>query len=75
MDISENMEVFDAHGQHVGIVDKVAGDQIMLKKQDAIDPKDLTIDMSQVDRVEQNKVILSQQVSAITTRAFVSRNS
>ena len=75
MDIEKNMEVLDANGQHVGIVDTVAGDQITLKEQDAIDPKDLTIDMGQVARVEQNKVFLSQQVSAITTRAFVSRNS
>lgn len=75
MDICEHMEVVDANGQHVGIVEKVEGDRIKLTKSDALDPQHLFLDKSQVARVEDNKVKLSQKVSAITTRAFLSENS
>jgi hypothetical protein len=72
MDICEHMEVVDANGQHVGIVEKVEGDRIRLTKKDALDPQSLFLDKSQVAGVEGNKVQLSQKVSAITTRAFLS---
>jgi hypothetical protein len=72
MDICEHMEVVDANGQHVGIVDKVEGDRIKLTRKDALDPKQLFLDISQVAAVEGNKVKLFQKVSAITTRAFLS---
>jgi hypothetical protein len=72
MDICEHMEVVDANGQHVGIVEKVEGDRIRLTKKDALDPQNLFLDKSQVAGVEGNKVKLSQKVSAITTRAFLS---
>jgi hypothetical protein len=72
MDICEHMEVVDANGQHVGIVDKVEGDRIKLTKKDALDPQHRFLDKSQVAGVEGNKVKLSQKVSAITTRAFLS---
>lgn len=75
MDICEHMEVVDANGQHVGIVEKVEGDRIKLIKSDALDPQHLFLDKSQVARVEDNKVKLSQKVSAITTRAFLSSNT
>jgi hypothetical protein len=75
MDICEHMEVVDANGQHVGIVDKVDGDRIELTKKDALDPQHLFLDKSQVAGVEGNKVKLSQKVSAITTRAFLSQDS
>jgi hypothetical protein len=67
------MEVVDANGQHVGIVDKVEGDRIKLTEKDALDPQHLFLDRSQIAGVEGNKVKLSQKVSAITTRAFLSR--
>jgi hypothetical protein len=73
MDICEHMEVVDANGQHVGIVDKVEGDRIKLTEKDALDPQHLFVERSQVAGVEGNKVKLSQKVSAITTRAFVSQ--
>jgi hypothetical protein len=41
MDICEHMEVVDANGQHVGIVEKVEGDRIKLIKSDALDPQHL----------------------------------
>ena len=72
MDISKNMEVVDANDQHVGIVDMVEGDHIKLEKEMALDPRQLTIAKSEVERVEGNKVYLSRSASAITTRAFVS---
>jgi hypothetical protein len=75
MDICEHMEVVDANGQHVGIVEKVEGDRIKLIKSDALDPQHPFLDKSQVAGVEDNKVKLSQKVSAITTRAFLSRNT
>lgn len=72
MDICEHMEVVDANDQHVGIVKNVDGDRINLVEDDALDPRHPFIDKSQVAAVEHNKVKLSQKVSAITTRAFVS---
>ena len=72
MDICEHMEVVDANGQHVGIAEKVEGDRIRLTKKDALDPQNLFLDKSQVAGVEGNKVKLSQKVSAVTTRAFLS---
>jgi hypothetical protein len=35
MDICEHMEVVDANGQHIGIVEKVEGERIKLIKSDA----------------------------------------
>jgi len=72
MDICEHMEVVDANDQHVGVVQSVEGDRINLVKSDALDPRHPFVDRSQVAVVEDNKVRLSQKVSAITTRAFVS---
>jgi hypothetical protein len=71
MDIREHMEVVDGNDQHVGTVEKVDGDRIKLLDKDALDPKHLFLDRSQVAAVEANKVRLFQKVSAITTRAFV----
>ena len=73
MEIYGHMEVVDANDQHVGIVEKVEGDRIKLIKKDVLDPQDLFVDKGQVASVEGNKVKLSQKVSAIPTRAFVSR--
>jgi hypothetical protein len=72
MDICEHMEVVDADGRHVGIVDKVDGDRIRLTKKDALDPQHLFLDKSEVAGVDGNKVRLSQKESAVTTRAFLS---
>jgi hypothetical protein len=72
MDICEHMEVVDADGQHVGTVDKVDGDRIKLTKKDSLDGQHLFLDKSQVAGVEENKVKLSQKVSSVTTRAWLS---
>jgi hypothetical protein len=72
MDICEHMEVVDADGHHIGVVDKVEGDRIKLVKKDALDPQHLFLDIGQVAGVEGNKVKLSQKESAVTTRAYLS---
>jgi hypothetical protein len=72
MDICEHMEVVDANDQHVGIVQKVEGDRITLIESDALDPRHPFIERSQVAAVDHNKVRLSQKISAVTTRAFLS---
>jgi hypothetical protein len=66
------MEVVDANDQHVGIVKSVEGDRVMLTKEDALDPRKPFFDKSEVAGIEGNKVKLAHNVSAITTRAFVS---
>lgn len=73
MEICEHMEVVDANDQHVGTVQSVEGDRINLVESDALDPRHPFVDKGQVVSVEANKVKLSQIVSAITTRAFLSR--
>ena len=72
MDISENMEVVDANGKHIGIVQSVDGERINLVEDDALDPRKPFVNRSEVTAVDGNKVRIAQKVSAITTRAFVS---
>jgi len=72
MDIRANMEVVDANDQHVGTVESIEGDRVKMFEKDARDPKELFFNRSQVAKVDINKVRLSQNVSAITTRAFLS---
>jgi hypothetical protein len=62
----------DPYDQHIGIVEKVEGDRIKLIEKDALDPQHLYLDKSQVAGGQDNKVKLSQKVSAVTTRAFLS---
>ena len=72
MEICALMEVVDANDQHVGPVESIQGDRIKMFEKDALDPKELFLNRSQVAEVDINKVRLSQKVSAITTRAFLS---
>ena len=72
MEIAAHMEVVDANDQYVGTVEKVEGDRIKLVEKDALDPRDPYVDMSRVEKVESNKIHLSQHVSSITTRSFLS---
>jgi len=72
MEICAHMEIVDANDQHVGTVESVEGDRIKMFEEDALDPKELFLNSSQVATVDENKVRLSQKVSAITTRAFLS---
>ena len=72
MEICAHMEVVDANDQHVGTVETVEGDRIKLMNDEALDPKQLYIDKSRVAKIDANKVYLSQHVSSITARAFLS---
>ncbi|MCM8557769.1 DUF2171 domain-containing protein [Sphingomicrobium sediminis] len=58
MQIKEHMEVSDCNGQHVGTVDKIDDDDIVLTKSDSMDNQHHRIPMSQVDRVDDNRVYL-----------------
>ena len=64
--IKEHMEVSGSDGQHVGTVDGIEGDRIKLTKSDASDDQHHYIDLSHVDRVEDNRVYL--KVDAATAR-------
>ena len=72
MDIAPHMEIVDANDQHVGTVESVEGMRFKMFEKDALDPKELFLNLSQVAKVDQSKVWLSQKVSAVTTRAFLS---
>jgi hypothetical protein len=57
--IREHMEVVGKDDEHVGTVDKVAGDRIILTKSDAESGgTHHSLSCSDIDRVEDNKVIL-----------------
>ena len=56
--IHQHMEVTDASGQHVGIVDDVKDDQIKLTNSDSSDGQHHYIPLDQVDKIEENRVYL-----------------
>jgi hypothetical protein len=58
--IKEHMEVVGSDGEHVGKVDSCDSDRIKLAKNDpAANGQHHYIDLSQVERVEGNKLCLS----------------
>jgi len=57
--VREHMDVVGSDGEHVGTVDKAAGDRIILTKSDpASGGAHHSISCSNVDRIEENRVIL-----------------
>lgn len=64
MDIREHMQVVDAEGHHVGVVDKVEDDRIKLTKMDRPDRQHHFVDKSEIVGVEGNKVKLSWKLPA-----------
>ena len=58
--IKEHMEVTDCKGQHVGTVDHVDGDNIKLTKTDSADGMHHFLQMSDVDKVADNRVYLKE---------------
>ena len=58
MQIKEHMEITDSNGQHVGTVDGIEDDTIKLTKSDSMDDSHHYIPMSDVDRVEDNRIYL-----------------
>ena len=58
--IQEHMEVTDCRGQHVGTVDDVEDNQIRLTRSDSKDGVHHFVPVSDVDRIEGNRVYLKE---------------
>ena len=58
--IKEHMEVTTASGEHVGTVDSVDGDRIKLTKSDSSDGSHHFLSMSNVDKLDDNRVYLKE---------------
>ena len=58
--IKEHMEVVGSDGQHVGTVDCVKGDEIILTKKDSEEGVHHLIPLDWVESVEQNEVRLNK---------------
>ena len=57
--VKENMEVVGSDGKHVGKVDRCEGDRIKLMKNDpAAQGQHHMLDVSDIERVEGNRLIL-----------------
>lgn len=56
--IKEHMEVTDAAGSHVGTVDEIDGDRIKLTRSDSVDGAHHYLDISEVDKIDDNRVYL-----------------
>ena len=57
--VKEHMDVVGSDDAHVGTVDKVRGDKIVLTKSDSADQHHHTIGCSMLERVEDDKVVLN----------------
>jgi len=58
--IREHMPVVGSDGEHVGTVDKVRGDRVILTKSDSPDDRHHSLHCAQIDRIEDDKLILDQ---------------
>lgn len=56
--IKEHMEVSDASGQHVGTVDSVEDDMIILTRSDSSDNRHHSLPIEAVDKIDDNRVYL-----------------
>ncbi len=61
--IKEHMEVVDTAGRHVGTVDEVEGDRIKLTRSDSSDGAHHYLDISAVDKIDDNRVYLNSENS------------
>ncbi|WP_265571331.1 DUF2171 domain-containing protein [Sphingomicrobium nitratireducens] len=57
--IPEHAEVVDCDGTHVGTIDKIVGDRMILTKKDSDDGHHHSLNCRHLDRVEGNKVMLN----------------
>ena len=64
MRIKEHMEIAGSDGEHVGTVDKMDGDTIILTKTDSADHQHHTLPFDMVDRVEDNRIYLKVSKAA-----------
>lgn len=58
--IRKHMEVSDCNGEHVGTVDEVEDYRIKLTRSDSSDGAHHFIALDQVDRLEDNRVLLKK---------------
>ncbi|MEZ5654767.1 MAG: DUF2171 domain-containing protein [Sphingobium sp.] len=56
--IKEHMEVADCNGQHVGTVDKVENDMIVLTRTDSTDGRHHSLPLDCVDKIDDNRIYL-----------------
>lgn len=64
--IKEHMEVSDSAGQHIGTVDKIENDMIILTRTDSADNRHHSLPLDAVEEIDDNRVYLKAgtQVSA-----------
>lgn len=56
--IKEHMEVSDSAGQHIGTVDKVEDEQIILTRSDSTDGRHHSLPLEAVEKIDDNRVYL-----------------
>ncbi len=71
--IKEHMTVVGNDDQHVGTVDKVRGDRVILTRNDSEDGKHHAVNCAMIDRVEGDKVILDK--SAEDAKATLAKDN
>ena len=59
--IKEHMEIADCEGRHVGTVDDIQDDKIKLTKSDSMDDMHHFFMLSDVDRIDDNRVYLKKE--------------
>tara|TARA_R110000782_G_scaffold117364_3_gene207619 strand:- start:50113 stop:50331 length:219 start_codon:yes stop_codon:yes gene_type:complete len=62
--IKEHMEVSDSAGQHVGTVDKVEDDRIILTRSDSADGRHHSLPVDAVEKIDDNRVYLTADAPA-----------
>jgi hypothetical protein len=72
-EIREHMTVVGSDEEHLGTVDKVRGDRIILTKADSEDAQHHSVPCSLIDRVEGDRVILDKP-AAEARRLFSTDN-
>ena len=66
--VREHSDVVGSDGEHVGTVDRVTGDRIILTKSDSADNRHHSIPCTMVDRIEGDKVVLDTKAEEAKTR-------
>lgn len=66
--IKEHMEVSDSAGQHIGTVDKIEDDMIVLTRTDSTDGQHHRLPIDAVEKIEDNRVYLKVGMAATVGR-------
>lgn len=66
--IKEHMEISNSMGQHIGTVDKVEDETIILTRSDSADGRHHTVPLDAVDRIDDNRVYLKEGMNASMAR-------